>query len=79
MTQLTELQKAESIIAARKAVLAERDRAKAIIAAGKRFGATNAEMDEAIHGDVPATKFARHHEIEALARQIVEAPSSGRS
>jgi hypothetical protein len=70
MTRSTTLQKAEALIAQREAVYAERARCKAIIAAGKRFGATNAEIDEAICADIPAAEFARHHEIESLARQI---------
>lgn len=52
------------------AMVAERSRIRGIIAAGKRFGATNDEVDEAIRGDVTAADFARHHEIESLARQI---------
>jgi hypothetical protein len=56
------------------ALIAERSRIRGIIAAGKRFGATNAEVDEAIGADVTVADFARHHEIESLARQIASAP-----
>lgn len=55
------------------ALIAERSRIRGIIAAGKRFGATSTEVDEAIRGDVTAAGFARHHEIESLAREIANA------
>ena len=70
MTQSTDLRKAEALIAQREAVYAARENAKAIVAAGKRFGATSAEVDEAIRSGTDAAEFARHHEIEMLAGQI---------
>lgn len=53
-----------------KALLAERSRTHAIIAAAKRFAVPEVKIQAALSGDVSAEEFAREAEVEFLAAQI---------